>query len=48
MEINKIYNENCLDTMAKMQDNSVDIVFTSPPYNSKRNDKYQFYEDTKT
>jgi len=47
MEINKTYNENCLDTMAKMKDNSIDIVFTSPPYNRKRNDKYDFYEDTK-
>jgi len=47
IEINKIYNENCLDTMARMKDNSIDIVFTSPPYNRKRNDKYTFYEDTK-
>jgi len=47
MEINKIYNENCLDTMARMEDGSIDIVFTSPPYNRKRNDKYSFYEDTK-
>jgi len=48
MEINKIYNENCLNTMSKMKDNFVDIVFTSPPYNRKRNDKYDFYNDTKT
>ena len=48
MKINKIYNENCLDTMLKMEDNYVDIVFTSPPYNRKRNDKYNFYNDTKT
>ncbi len=45
IEINKIYNENCLDTMAKMPDNFVDIVFTSPPYNRVRNDKYQHYDD---
>jgi len=48
MTVNKIYTENCLDTMKKMKDDSVDIVFTSPPYNRKRNDKYDFYEDTKT
>ena len=47
IELNKIHNENCLNTMAKMENNSVDIVFTSPPYNRKRNDKYDFYEDTK-
>lgn len=29
-----------------MADNSVDHVFTSPPYNRKRNDKYKFYDDT--
>jgi site-specific DNA-methyltransferase (adenine-specific) len=45
IEINKIYNEDCLDTMAKMPDNFVDIVFTSPPYNRVRNDKYQHYDD---
>ena len=45
MEINKNYNEDCLQTMAKMPDNFVDIVFTSPPYNRKRNDKYSFYDD---
>jgi len=45
MKTNIIYNENCLDTFKKMGDNSVDIVFTSPPYNRKRNDKYEFYND---
>ena len=28
-----IYNENCLDTMRLMDDDSVDLVITSPPYN---------------
>ena len=32
IELNRIYNENCLDTMAKMSDNMVDLVVTSPPY----------------
>ena len=31
--LNKIYNENCLDTMAKMPDNFIDLTITSPPYN---------------
>jgi len=31
-----------------MQDSSVDHIFTSPPYNRKRNDKYEFYDDTLT
>ena len=43
MEINKVYNENCLDTMAKMPDKFVDLVVTSPPYNMRtriRNGQY--------
>jgi len=32
MELNRIYNENCLDTMARMPDGFVDCVVTSPPY----------------
>ena len=41
MEINKIYNENCLDTMAKMPNNFVDLIVTSPPYNVWRNRRTQ-------
>lgn len=33
MEKNKIYNEDCIVTMRKMEDNSVDLIVTSPPYN---------------
>ena len=36
MEINKIYNENCLETMAKMPDNIIDLTVTSPPYDNLR------------
>lgn len=32
MEINKIYNENCLDTMSKMKDDFIQSIITSPPY----------------
>ena len=32
IEINKIYNEDCLDGMAKLPDKSVDLVVTDPPY----------------
>ena len=41
MEINKIYNENCLDTMARMPDGFVDLTVTSPPYGTLR--KYNGY-----
>jgi DNA modification methylase len=36
MQINKIYNENCLETMAKMSDNFIDLTVTSPPYDDLR------------
>ncbi len=43
MEINKIYNENCLKTMAKMPDCFVDLTVTSPPYDNLREYKgYSF------
>ena len=35
MEINKIYNMDCLDGMRLMDDNSVDTVITDPPYGLK-------------
>jgi DNA modification methylase len=41
MKINKIYNENCLDTMSRMDDGFIDLTVTSPPYDNLRtyNDK---------
>ena len=47
MTSNIIYNEDCLVTMSKMEDNSVDLIVTSPPYNkgywsSNRNMKNGF------
>lgn len=36
MQLNKIYNEDCLDTMMKMPDNFIDLVVTSPPYDNIR------------
>ena len=41
--INKIHNENCLETMAKMPDNFIDLTVTSPPYDNLREYKgYSF------
>ena len=36
IQLNKIYNENCLDTMARMPDNFIDLTVTSPPYDNLR------------
>lgn len=32
MKLNKIYNEDCLTGMKKLDDNSVDCIVTDPPY----------------
>ena len=37
---------DCLEKMKDIPDKSIDIAFTSPPYNRKRNDKYKNYNDT--
>lgn len=41
--LNKILNGNCVDLMAQLPDNSVDLVVTSPPYDNLRTYKgYSF------
>ena len=41
MEINKIYQESCLDTCKRIKDNSIDCVITSPPYWQLRDYGYE-------
>lgn len=36
MELNKIYNESNLETMARMPDGFIDLTVTSPPYDGLR------------
>lgn len=36
MEINKIYHEDCLETMKRMPDNYISLTITSPPYDDLR------------
>jgi site-specific DNA-methyltransferase (adenine-specific) len=36
MEINKIYNEDCLKTLSNIEDNIIDLTVTSPPYDNLR------------
>lgn len=33
VEINKIYNMDCIEGLKQLEDNSVDLIVTSPPYN---------------
>jgi len=54
MELNKIYNEDCLKTMESLRD--IDCVLTSPPYNTSRKSgkledssiRYETFNDTRT
>lgn len=45
MRTNYIKCGDCLELMSELPDNSVDVVFTSPPYNRVRNDTYEYYND---
>jgi len=36
LKTNVIYNEDCLEKMKELPDNSVDLVLTDPPYNISR------------
>jgi DNA modification methylase len=42
IELQKIYNEDCLKTMANMPDNFIDFIITSPPYDDIR--QYNGYD----
>ena len=50
MKINYIYNESCLNTLRRLDNNSINTVITSPPYNMNlrvRNNKYCSRQITK-
>ena len=36
MDLNKTFNEDCLDTMRRLPDNTIDLTVTSPPYDGLR------------
>lgn len=56
VEFNTFYNENCLDTINKMEPNSVHCILTSPPYNmtkrkggyADKQPRYDEYQDWKS
>jgi DNA modification methylase len=46
VELGRIYNENCLETLRRMPDSFVDMTITSPPYDDLREyKKYEFDVD---
>lgn len=45
MEVNKIYNMDCIKGMNRLSDSSIDLIVTSPPYNIGID--YGDYDDNK-
>ena len=50
MELNRIYNEDCLEGMKRIPDGSVDLIVTDPPYlinykTGRRKDKAHRFND---
>jgi site-specific DNA-methyltransferase (adenine-specific) len=45
-EINKIYNEDCLKTMRRLPDESVDLIIADPPYYKIVKDEWDHQWDT--
>lgn len=41
----KLQNTDCIEFIKTFPDKYFDVTFTSPPYNRKRNDKYEKYND---
>ena len=41
MELNKIYNEDCLIGMSEIEDVSIDALITDPPYNIARDNNFK-------
>lgn len=33
LELNKIYNMDCIEGLKQIDENTVDLIVTSPPYN---------------
>ena len=44
--MNIIHNREAHQFLCELEPHSVDITFTSPPYNRKRDDTYDHYSDT--
>lgn len=46
MDCDYVRQGNSLEIIKDIPDKSIDVSFTSPPYNRIRNDTYEFYDDT--
>ena len=47
VELNTIYNEDCFETIKRMDNGSVDVVLTSPPYNNSRTSHSEYSMNTR-
>ena len=47
IELNTIYNEDCLETMKRMPDNYIDLILTDPPYGISADSKMAKQAGTK-
>ena len=50
LKLNVLYNLDCLEGLGKIEDNSIDLIITSPPYNLGNTHhtgfkKHKSYED---
>lgn len=46
MTTTEIIQGDMFKLLPEMRENSFDYIFTSPPYNRERNDKYKYYDDS--
>ena len=46
IEVNKIYNADCMDILKELPDKSIDLVLTDPPYGLKRHERGSLRIDT--
>jgi site-specific DNA-methyltransferase (adenine-specific) len=47
VELNKIYNEDCLQGMKRIPDKSVDLILTDIPYNISKENNFKTMKDRK-
>lgn len=47
VQVNKIYNESCLDFIPKVENGTIDLVVTSPPYNTSKKSSQENIEKKK-
>ena len=44
--LNTVINADCVETMRKIEDNSIDVIFADPPYNLQLGDQLKRPDNT--